>query len=151
MNHETVELKRSGRTFNIDKGIAPLIELIWKFDLWTLNSCQENRPGIAWIQFAHVQDAETFMALAVDHRGSEKSEDYYNSLYSRIMGERYGHPGRWQYTSHPQDVGVEEEEIDQNLSNVKAIGPPSFQFIMSICFPVTDIPLITKNLKKKLK
>jgi len=87
MNHETVELKRSGRTFNIDKGIAPLIELIWKFDLWTLNSCQENRPGIAWIQFAHVQDAETFMALAVDHRGSEKSEDYYNSLYSRIMGK----------------------------------------------------------------
>jgi hypothetical protein len=41
--HKTVSVKWDGFEARIDKNIAPLIKELWKADIFTYNSCEENQ------------------------------------------------------------------------------------------------------------
>jgi hypothetical protein len=46
-----------GESVEVDEELAPLILALSQLGIETLNSCQENKPGIAWVEFATTADA----------------------------------------------------------------------------------------------
>ena len=67
----------------IDEGIVDLIQLLWNLGLETINSCQENTPGIMWISLPS-DAAERFLTVMASRR-EEELEDPSSSLYCRMM------------------------------------------------------------------
>jgi len=117
----------------VDEGIAPLLEAIWDSGIITCNSCQENKPGIIWIEFLTAEDAEAFLAHVVsglDPLNSPEADDW---LYSRIVGANRG----WQYTAHPHDAReyIDEEKGTMELNASESCG---IALSISIRFPVGD-------------
>jgi hypothetical protein len=50
-NQTTILNPTSNETIEVDEGLAPLLKAIWDLGIMTCNSCQENKPGIMWIEF----------------------------------------------------------------------------------------------------
>ena len=80
--HKTVHVKVGLFEAEIDEEIAPLIEEIWKAGMGTTNSCQENQPDVAWIEFYSSIDAAEFLDVVAGEYSDE-----FDSLYNRIRGE----------------------------------------------------------------
>src|SRR5262249_6077338 len=55
--HRQVWVEWDGYGADVDEELAPLILALWKKGIVTCNSCQENRPGIAWVEFLTARDA----------------------------------------------------------------------------------------------
>ncbi|MDD4650985.1 MAG: hypothetical protein PHQ34_02030 [Methanothrix sp.] len=123
----------SNMVINVDEGIAPLLQIIWNCGIVTTNSCQENRPGIIWIEFLAAEDAEAFLTRIVSGLDPINNPKADNWLYSRIRGAN----GGWQYTAHPHDSReyIDEEDgcIGLNASLLCSIA-----LSISIRFPVED-------------
>lgn len=131
---------------NIDEGIAPLILELWKASLLTFNSCEENQPGIMWIEFADVATAETFLDIVAEYDPSP------DSLYSRIrfgwtQRQKDDVPGTWLYDVGLEDLAIEYMEIDENTMDERSTGPCSFIFSLSVRFPQTDYPRLLERMK----
>jgi hypothetical protein len=124
----------------VDEELAPLILALWKRGIDTCLSCQENRPGVAWIMFPTAEDAKKFLnAVAV----YPEDEDRGQNLYDRIVGVADG--GNWDYSVSVDDWAVKYDEVDGHLEEA-CTGPADFEFGLSIRFPTTDIPLLLKQL-----
>jgi hypothetical protein len=64
-NHRTTKVKHpSGKNVDVDELLAPLISLLWVRGLTTYSFCQEEKPGLACIEFAGSSDVEEFLAVA---------------------------------------------------------------------------------------
>lgn len=111
--HKTVSVRYKGMDVRIDEMLAPLIKKLWQYGILTINCCQENRPGIAWIQFASPFDALNFLNVVAPKK---------NLMYDRMTCE--GEFGSWEYKCHVRDEQGE------------------FNFAISIRFPLTDLPAI---------
>lgn len=59
-HHETRKVKFAGIEADIDLLIAPLILRLWKHGIKTCQSCEENEPGVVWIQFPDYKNAKRF-------------------------------------------------------------------------------------------
>jgi hypothetical protein len=123
----------SGYMIEVDAGIAPLLKAIWNLGIATCNSCQENKPGIVWIEFLRSEDAEAFLTRVVsglDPVNSPKADSW---LYSRIMGQN----GGWQYNAHPHDI---REYLNDEIGMVElnTSEPCGIAISVSIRFPVGD-------------
>jgi hypothetical protein len=123
----------SNDTIEVDEGIAPLLKAIWDFGITTCNSCQENRPGVVWIEFLTTEDAEAFLTHVVSGMDPLVCPEADNWLYSRIIGEI----GGWQYKAHPHDT---REYLDDDLGIVElnATEACSIALSLSVRFPVAD-------------
>lgn len=129
--HPTVRVRVRYMDARIDVILAPLIKTLWQYSIFTLNCCQENRPGIAWIQFQTPWDAANFLNVVTDlpTRRQLKTYQFWDTMYSRITRE--GQFGEWEYKCHLRN---ENEDIGKTL----------FNFAISIRFPLTDLPSIMK-------
>ncbi len=121
------------RAVEVDEGIAPLLKAIWDLGITTCNSCQENKPGIVWIEFLAAEDAEVFLTRIVSRLDPVNRPDADDWLYSRIMGAN----GDWQYTAHPHDVREYVDEEKDTLE-LNASEPCKIALSVSIRFPVRD-------------
>jgi hypothetical protein len=65
--HKTIDVKIGGHTIPIDEDIAPLIALLNRRRMVTLQSCQEGWPGLAYIEFDSTDDVEEFLNVAQRH------------------------------------------------------------------------------------
>lgn len=131
---QTAILDPSSNTMiEVDEGIAPLLQVIWNCGIITCNSCQENKPGIIWIEFLAAEDAEAFLTRVVSGLDPINSPAADNWLYSRITGA----DGGWQYTAHPHDAReyIDEEDGCIGLNASQSCG---FTLSISIRFPVGD-------------
>ena len=131
---QTAILDPSSNTMiEVDEGIAPLLQVIWNSGIITCNSCQENKPGIIWIEFLAAEDAEAFLTRVVSGLDPINSPAADNYLYSRITGAE----GGWQYTAHPHDA---REYIDEENGCIELNASQSCGFTLSISirFPVGD-------------
>jgi hypothetical protein len=64
-NHPTKKVRHpSGENIEIDELLAPLVKLVWARGLTTYSCCQEEKPGLACIQFAGSGDVEQFLFVA---------------------------------------------------------------------------------------
>jgi hypothetical protein len=123
----------SNTTIEVDEGIASLLQAIWNCGIITCNSCQENKPGIIWIEFLAAEDAEAFLTRVVsglDPNNRPEADDW---LYSRITGAE----GSWQYTAHPHDareyIDLESGSLELNAAQLCKIA-----LSVSIRFPARD-------------
>ncbi|RDJ35585.1 MAG: hypothetical protein DWQ19_12270 [Crenarchaeota archaeon] len=135
--HKQVEVIYQGHQITIDEGLKELLPLIWKFGIKTELSCQENKPGIAWISFNTSHDAKMFLNLAAVY--PEDDVPLWETMCGRIL--QYGEKDNWQYESviinNAEITNPETKNIDVNIS-------------ISVRFPVTDINEITKNLSNRI-
>ena len=144
--HKMVRVQVGSREADIDEEIAPLIEEIWRADLGTVNSCQDNPPGIVWIEFEIAFQAAEFLDIVAGPYSEE-----FDSLYNRIrlMWERTTGPveGAWQYDIRPSDMSVDMCVVDDEYIEEKPTGPPEFVFEVSIRFPRSDLPILLERLR----
>ena len=134
----------SDTMIEVDERIAPLLEAIWDCGIITCNSCQENKPGIIWIEFLAAEDAEALLARIVSGLDPINYPEANNWLYSRIMGSN----GGWQYAGHPHDA---REYIDQESGTVE-LNPSQacgLTLSISIRFPVSDYEILCDLLRTK--
>lgn len=117
----------------VDEGIAPLLKAVWNSGIMTCNSCQENKPGIVWIEFLRSEDAEAFLTHVISGLDPVNSPETDNWLYSRIIGQK----GGWQYNAHPHDF---REYFDEAKGTVElnTSEPCGIALSISIRFPVGD-------------
>lgn len=144
--HKTVLVKWDGFEARVDEGIAPLIKEIWKAGIFTFNSCEENRPGIIWIEFASAAEAEAFLNIVARY------EEDLDSLYNRIRQE-WAHydgviPGSWEYSILPFDYSVEQHILDDDSIEESSRGSSDFIFSMGIRFPKADYPVLLERMKE---
>lgn len=142
-DHKQVKISYQDKEAEVDEEIAELILAIWKHDINTTLSCQENRPGIVWISFLTVADGEKFLSLC--SRQFPKTEKVWKTLYGRING--FGSQGDWEYDVGPQDINAldflnEKDEVEYNVT-----GPAQIFFFLSVRFPKSDVPKILKRLR----
>lgn len=133
--HETVEVFNPfcEEMINIDKDISDLISLLWGIGLMTHNSCQENKPGIIWIEFPFI-DAERFINIICN----EHEDSIYQDV---IMSDS---KTDWQYEVCIDDFS---ERINEN-DEIEVVGPPDLVINLSIIFPKKDYDEILSRVKK---
>jgi len=135
----------SNQMIEVDVGIAPLLKAIWGFGITTCNSCQENKPGITWIEFLRAEDAEAFLTRVVSGLDPFNSPEADNWLYSRIIGLN----GGWQYNAHPHDF---RECIDEEkgIVELNASEPCGIALSISIRFPIRDYERLLDLVGRKI-
>jgi hypothetical protein len=62
--HKTKTVMFYGNPVEIDEQLAPLLPLLWEHDILTYQSCQEEHPGLACIEFAGSGDVMDFLRIA---------------------------------------------------------------------------------------
>jgi hypothetical protein len=129
--HKQVEIYHSelNKTVEVDEGISELIELLWELDVGTRFSCQEDRPGIIWIQFSN-DSAEHFLNTVSYYRDEEVGIS--ESLYKRMVDSDL--EGGWEIEAVPYDEAYEDL-------------PSYMWFEISIRFPSSDYEKILKRVR----
>lgn len=104
--HKTVRVRCNGMDARIDEMLAPLIKRLWQFKILTYNCCQENRPGIAWIEFATSNDAAMFLNIVASHyfpsKRDLKTYKFWDTIYGRMTRPSFG---EWEYTPLVMEIG----------------------------------------------
>ena len=147
--HKTVLVRWGDEEAWIDEEIASLIRELWKAGIFTMNSCQENRPGWVWIQFAHATGAEAFLSIVA--RYEKGACTFYNRIRQAWAPKEGDLEGEWEYDVHPMDMAVEEILVDDEYIEEFCTGPSDFIFTFSIRFPRTDLPVILKRVRRHNK
>ena len=130
--HKQVRVKEGYFEADIDEELAPLIQELWKADLATVLSCQENLPGIVWIEFLITTDLAEFLSIVAEY------EPECESLYHRILGHT-DVEGCWEYDFFPADFALHEGR--DGITDWHE-GAPDFYFNASVRFPRTDLPML---------
>ena len=133
--HPQVRIEHGSWSADVDEEIAPLILACWRAGIDTDNSCQENRPGIAWVEFPTAADAEHFTTNVVCDM---------DALYWRAFPNDDGEI-HWEWAAVPEDLG---EELDEATDEIERIGPPDIRIVVGVRFPRSDIPLLTEKLSR---
>jgi hypothetical protein len=148
--HRQVPVVWQGREAEVDEELAPLILALWKAGIATCNSCQENRPGVVWIEFLTAFDAQEFLDLVAEHpsEAAVGGVPFWETLYGRIMG--YAGDQDWEYDTYPHNWAVEEDLVGDEVIE-RCTGPADIGFFVSVRFPRTDLPLVLKRVLAALE
>jgi hypothetical protein len=138
-HHPQVTVDYLGYPIEVDEGLKELLPLIWSYGIDTLNSCQENKKGIAWIQFSGTGGFRKFLGLIA--RYPQEHEIFWETLYGRMM--QHGSEGDWKYDMLLVNSGVIEHLIDDDEIVAEHLGFNFFDCEISVRFPVSDIELLT--------
>jgi hypothetical protein len=128
----------------IDEELAPLIRALWQQGLRTCNSCQENQPGVAWIEFPTAEDAAAFLDLVAEY------EPGLDTLYNRITHRWDPTKGSlsapfWEYSVWPEDAALQQDITEGDEVEERHAGRPEFSFAVSVRFPRSDLPAILRR------
>lgn len=150
-DHEQAKVFYPGyeEVIEVDTGIAPLLLALWDAGVMTCNSCQENEPGVMWIEFYSAEDAENFITLLMVALRDQivrrpEGDDW---LYLRILGEDGEEREPWRYEVHPNVCRehLNSDAFDLDISALSAIA-----FTVSIRFPAADYPKVLELLSNCL-
>lgn len=145
--HQTVKVKVGDWEADIDVEIAPLIEHLWIAGLFTCNSCQEIRPGIAWIEFCSCEDAAYFLDI-VAAEFSEEVHSLYNRVFHNWEPSDSDLQGKWEFDVHPQDSSVSWIECPHcNVLQGTQERPTESWFSISVRFPRSDISVLKQRVR----
>jgi hypothetical protein len=147
MNHKTRLIKHGDMEAEVDLKIADLILNLWKLELMTTNSCEDNNPkDWIFIEFASTSDAEQFLNICAN----EFSKDY-NSLYYKIRHQYHlaKDPWKYQVIIRDENICVSADENDEYLIET-VIGKPDMIFSMLIRFPQSDLKEVERLVSNKL-
>lgn len=107
--HQTIILEnQDGNLINIDKNIAPLISEIWKTNIFTTNSCENNVPkDFIWIEFEAEFDLKEFLFVVFT------GMSYYNPTFQRASLTDRHNLLNWQFKMNI-DIGEDDESMIDN-------------------------------------
>jgi hypothetical protein len=154
MSHKTKFIKFGDNQAYVDANIADLVLNLWKLDLLTCNSCQDNPKGFVWIEFTSAYTAEEFLNLVAQYNDDDR-----DSIYQRILHdcdewnkqtETWGGlPTDWKYDIHLDDFGRDPVIDDKNEHlSYTFTGKHMFNFSVSVRFPHRDVPFVKAQIKK---
>lgn len=126
---------------DVDVGIAPLIESLWRHGIWTLLSCENGLNEYAWVTFASAEDLIRFLSIV-----SPAYDEEDDSLYQRVSGEWVG-PDLWQYSARITDAALETWEIPGTnfVSERHPNGRPLWTLTATARFPISDLAGVTAS------
>ena len=132
--HETILLYNPylSEYIEIDKEISKLINLLWKLDIVTLNSCQEIKTGIMWIQFPFYY-GEIFVHILCSELNHQ------DPLLKRVLSDSPGNA--WEYDLSLRDYSAMDYSENDSTFNKK----PAVSFNLSVFFPNEDYPKVLKH------
>jgi hypothetical protein len=143
--HKTKHIKFKDIEADIDQDIADLILDLWKLDIGTTNSCQDNVPkGFVWIEFQTAYDAELFLNYVAEYSGD------LDSVYQRLAHRWRDDKPRalWRYNVNVMDEGI-HQELDDNGDVVnETCDHHDFHFAISVRFPRTDLQYVKRRLRE---
>ena len=115
----------------VDEELAPLIRALWLAAIPTVMSCQENKPGWAWIMFPSSAVTEGFLDIVAPPEEeigtlSERARHRWDRRLfdSKLKGDETGE-AYWTYDSYDRGSAV----------------------LMSVRFPRSDLAIIEKRMK----
>lgn len=133
--HKQVKVRVGKRKADIDEGIVPLIEELWKAGIETSVSCQQNREGLVWIQFLDADEARKFLKIIA------RLEKGKSTLGDRITGDA---STTWYFDLYVDDMNLSMAIDKTTLQNS---GDPYMGFQLSIRFPPQDLPVVLDRLR----
>ncbi len=106
-HHRQVTVQVGDWQAEIDEGIAPLIQEIWRAGIETFMSCQQDFHGWIWIQFADVKNAVAFLNVVAPYEEATEGPD---TLYSRMHHwfPNHGPISNWLYELDVQDHAFDD-------------------------------------------
>jgi len=145
-NHATSKIN----DIDIDKNIKKLIKLIWKCDIDTNNSCEDNVPkNYIWISFDSYNDFYKFISIITINLDPD--------TFDRILYSQESDLDSWIYDINMNDSRLFKDFDDSNDSehenymeyhnNHPYIIEPSF----SVRFPKKDYNFVCNQLNNYLK
>lgn len=136
----------------VDEGIAPLLQSLWEAKMRTCNSCQENEPGIIWVEFYSMKDVERLLTIMIRSLGDRirRNPEINDWFCYRILGHEGEKLAPWHFDANPN---LSSTSIGQSIypSNV---FDSRIELSVSTRFPYEDkqmvMDLVTKYLRKGL-
>lgn len=126
--HKTIRITHDTMSADIDELIAPLINLMWKAGIETVESCQESYDGWVAIYFYGVEQPRKFLKIV--HAPAQEALDHAATIGENI---RIGlPPNKWKMTILPH-------------WQMNHIG-----FLVSVRFPQSEIGNIFQKLEEYL-
>lgn len=142
--HKQVKVSVGDWVAEVDVRIADLIRELWRADIDTCLSCQENPPGFVWLEFFTPDDASRFLEIVARY------EDGADTMYDRISG-RWDDASNWKYAICPFDHALIETIEDggdgEDVISETHEGPPIFDFNVSVRFPQADYASVLDRLR----
>jgi transposase len=126
---------------DVDIGIAPLLVAIWDAGIMTCNSCEENEPGIMWIEFYSMKDVERFLAILIRTLGDRihKHPEANDWFCYRILGHEGDRLCAWRYDAHPNIYPVGP---NQSSLYSKRTANCTVELSISVRFPKGDYSVV---------
>jgi hypothetical protein len=125
------------KMIEVDAGIAPLLLVLWDAEILTCNSCEENEPGIIWIEFYSTSDAEKLLLSIIKELGERiHSHPEANDWFCyRILGQEGITLRPWRYDAHPN---VYPMRCNQKKIYPKNLSACKVELSVSLRFPKED-------------
>ncbi len=150
-NQTTVYYPGEQEYIEVDEAIAPLLISLWKNKIKTCNSCQENEPGIIWIEFYSMKDVERLLTIMVRSLGDRinahpEANDWF--CY-RILGHEGEGLAGWRYEAYPNLFSLASEQGDGVFP--QGIFESKVELSVSIRFPVEDHQMVLELVNKYME
>jgi hypothetical protein len=137
----------------VDEGVAPLLLTLWDAKIRTCNSCEENEPGIIWIEFYSMKEVERLLTILIKSLGDRiHTHPEVNDWFSyRILGHEGEKLPPWRFDAYPN--------LSPMVPNQSSIYPEKIfesrvELSVSVRFPSEDnqivLDLVGKYLRKGL-
>lgn len=130
----------------IDVQIAELIENIWKLNIHTLSSCQNNPgTGFAYIDFLSSNDATDFLNIVAVEFSSNNPNSYYNKIAQTWAGDKE-YTDEWIYEPELINCGARsiEDEDGVIIGEELIDNSNNFHFAMRVSFPKKHLKKVEK-------
>jgi hypothetical protein len=136
-------------TIEVDVGIAPLLLVLWDTEILTCNSCEENEPGIIWIEFYSPSDAEKLLLSIIKALGEQiHSHPEANDWFCyRILGQNGITLKPWRYEAHPNVYPI---RCNQKKVYSKNLAVCKVELSVSLRFPREDYTIVLELLQHLL-
>ena len=137
----------------VDEGIAPILQSLWDAKIRTCNSCQENEPGIIWIEFYSMKDVERLLTVMIRSLGDriQKHPEVNDWFCYRILGHEGEKLTPWHFDAYPN---LSPTRPNQRSIYPKRIFDSKIELSVSTRFPCEDkqmvLDLVSKYLRKGL-
>jgi hypothetical protein len=133
------------KAIEVDAGIAPLLLALWDAEIFTCNSCEENEPGIIWIEFYSTKDAEKLLLMIIKALGDQihKHPEANDWFCYRIIGQNGDSLKPWSYDAHPN---VYPARCNQKQIYPKNLDSCKVELSVSLRFPKEDYTIVLELL-----
>ena len=134
----------------VDEGIAPLLLTLWDAKIRTCNSCEENEPGMMWIEFYSMKEVERLLTILIKSLGDRihKHPEVHDWFCYRILGHEGEKLNAWHFDAYPN---VSPARLNQKNIYPKRIFDSRVELSVSVRFPKEDDQIVLDLVSKYLR